>query len=78
MAKNNFDVLLGKSKKEVLKELGDGFNFYPDHVWYYILSKSWWGKKTVLFIEFDEYDLVQRQFVKTVYGKVRYSDGNID
>ncbi|WP_370895942.1 hypothetical protein [Chryseobacterium gossypii] len=71
MTNNNFDVLQNKSKKEVIEELGDGFNFYPDQIWYYILSKRWWGKKVVLFIEFDENDVVCSHYVKTVYGKVR-------
>lgn len=78
MVKDNFEVLLGKRKKEVIKELGAGRNFYPDHVWYYILVKRWWGKKVVLFLEFDEMDILQRHNVKTVYGKVWYSKDSLD
>ncbi|AQX07012.1 hypothetical protein BAX97_16070 [Elizabethkingia meningoseptica] len=48
-----YEYLLGKSKCEVIMELGDGFNFYPDNVWMYDLKKTWWGRKTVLSILFE-------------------------
>lgn len=71
MRKNKFDALLNKSKKEIINELGDGFNFYPDQVWYYALSRNWWGRRKILFVEFDEKGMVCKQYVKTVYFKTR-------
>lgn len=71
MKKNDFDLLYGRAKNEVLTDLGDGFNFYPDKIWYYIISEKWWGKKTVLFIEFDEQDVVITKYIKTVFGKIK-------
>ncbi len=44
--------LLGKDKKQIVEELGQEFNFYPEEVWTYVLKKSRWGWKTILFISF--------------------------
>lgn len=71
MKKTKFDQLLNKTKKEIIKELGDGFNFYPSQQWYYVLSKSWWGREKILFVEFDEHGTVSKQYIKTVYFKTR-------
>lgn len=69
----SFDLnkLENKSKKEVLQYLGEEFNFYPDKLWYYVLSENWWGKKKVLFLEFDERDKVSAKYIKTIFGKVK-------
>lgn len=61
--------LIGKTKKEVLVELGDGFNFYKDREWTYLLKKNWWGRRTVLFIEFDQEDIVIAEYTISKYGK---------
>ncbi len=63
------DFLLGFSKKEVAEELGHGFNFFPDDIWYYEIKKTWWGMKTVLFLIFRNGKL-QHKSIKKVYGKI--------
>ncbi|WP_034671683.1 hypothetical protein [Epilithonimonas caeni] len=60
--------VMGMTKKEVQEELGDGFNFYPDNVWYYELSKNWWGIRTVLFLEFEN-DKVSVKYIRRIVGK---------
>ena len=60
--------LLGKTKKEVLAILGDGFNFYPDNVWTYELGKNWLGKKSVLVVSFKD-DILKSKVIKTTYRK---------
>lgn len=50
----DYTHLLGMSKKEILTTLGEGFNFYPDDVWIYILKKTWLGQKTLLFLAFED------------------------
>jgi len=60
---------LGMTKVEVLKELGDGFNFYPDNIWYYELNKTWWGLKTIMFFEFEN-NIVSSKYIKTVFGNI--------
>ncbi|MDV3778010.1 hypothetical protein CMU25_17370 [Elizabethkingia anophelis] len=50
----SYDYLLGKSRNEVLEELGDGFNFYPEIFWAYQLEEKWWGRKRVLLLLFEE------------------------
>lgn len=62
--------LLGLSKKELIQKIGEGFNFYPDKEWSYILKKSWYGKITVLYLEFDDNDIVIAQYIVSKYGKV--------
>lgn len=37
--KQNYNYLIGMTKKEVLKELGDEFNYYPNQLWYYTVKK---------------------------------------
>lgn len=38
--KKNTESFIGLSKKEVLEELGDEFNFYPDKEWIFLLKKT--------------------------------------
>ncbi|MEI3791238.1 MULTISPECIES: hypothetical protein [unclassified Chryseobacterium] len=60
---------LGMTKKEVLKELGDSFNFYPDDIWQYELNKTWWGLKTIMFLEFEN-NIVSSKYTKNVFGSI--------
>ncbi|WP_347218910.1 hypothetical protein [Chryseobacterium sp.] len=63
--------LIGLSKNEVLLRLGEGFNFYQDNRWSYILSRYWHGRKKVLYIDFDvTTGTVIRQYISTKYGKI--------
>ncbi|KIA90796.1 hypothetical protein OA86_01795 [Kaistella jeonii] len=61
--------LIGKTKEEIIEELGDGFNFYPDNLWDYELGKNWWGTKKVLFLLFED-KKVKKKTIRKVYGKV--------
>ncbi|SDI32113.1 hypothetical protein [Chryseobacterium jejuense] len=38
---NNDTELIGLTKKEIVAMLGNGFNFYPDNRWSYILKRYW-------------------------------------
>ena len=67
----NYDHLLGKRKDEVLKELGEGFNYYPDDVWTYVLKKNWWGKKTALLLKFDGDNVIQTK-ISTYFLRVDF------
>ena len=70
MKKNKFSYLLGKSKFEVLEELGEGFsNFYSEDIWLYQLEKIWWLRENILFLEFEESHL-KRVHVKRVYCRL--------
>jgi len=63
-------LLIGKTKEEILDLLGDEFNFYPESVWRYLLSKSWYGRKKILYLEFED-DIVIRKSVIFTYEKIR-------
>ncbi|MGE8555493.1 MAG: hypothetical protein ACN6OB_16360 [Chryseobacterium jejuense] len=62
--------LIGLTKKEVVARLGNGFNFYPDNQWSYILKRYWYGRKEVLYIDFDTAGIVIRQYIESKYGKI--------
>ncbi|MCL1034003.1 hypothetical protein [Elizabethkingia anophelis] len=62
-----YNNLVGKSKNEVIKELGEGFNYYPDNYWFYDMKKSWWGKKTTLLLIFGKDRRVETMSIKTYF-----------
>lgn len=44
--------LIGLNKKEIISEMGEGYNFYPDNVWTYDIKRNFIGMRTVLIIFF--------------------------
>lgn len=62
-----YNILVGKSKNEVIQELGEGFNYYPDNYWFYDMKKSWWGKKTALLLIFGKDGRVKTMNLKTYF-----------
>ncbi|MPS72235.1 MAG: hypothetical protein E2590_03705 [Chryseobacterium sp.] len=52
--RNNFETLTGKTRDDVRKELGDGFNYYHNNVWTYNLRKDWIGRWVILYIYFKD------------------------
>ncbi|SFZ97039.1 hypothetical protein SAMN05216324_13511 [Chryseobacterium limigenitum] len=50
----NYNDLIGKTREEIVKELGDGFNFYPSDLWTYNLKKNWLGRWVLLYIHFED------------------------
>ena len=62
-----YNILVGKSKNEVIQELGEGFNCYPDNYWFYDMKKSWWGKKTALLLIFGKDGRVKTMNLKTYF-----------
>ena len=53
MIKNDFQHLLGKSKAELLEELGQDFNYYPSEIWTYTLHTNFFGRKILLLLFFE-------------------------
>lgn len=51
--KSSYDHLIGKTKKEVIHEIGEEFNFYHAHLWTYSINRKWFYKNTILYIYFD-------------------------
>lgn len=60
--------VIGKTRKDILIQLGDGCNFFPDNRWTYEIRKKWWGKRTVLVIEFENNKVITAQ-LKIVYSR---------
>ena len=60
--------LLGLSKEEVLRELGDEFNFYPSDQWTYYLKRNFWRQNVFLILFFENNVVVKVQQRKT-YNK---------
>lgn len=67
---NNGTELMGVSKKEIVTRLGNGFNFYPDNQWSYILKKYGYGRKKILYIGFNGEGTVIHQYIESKYGKI--------
>lgn len=63
-----YQYLLNKDKKQVIKELGEEFNFYPADIWSYRLKKSWFGRKTILLLYFSS-NRVCKVEIKKCYGQ---------
>ena len=50
---NKYQSLVGKSKKDVIEELGDEFNYFPASVWTYKLKSGIFFKRK-LYVYFQQ------------------------
>ncbi|AQX06508.1 hypothetical protein BAX94_04170 [Elizabethkingia meningoseptica] len=66
---SNYNHLLGKTKKEIINILGEEFNYYPDILWIYEINRTWWGKKTVLLLSFNQEETLEKINTKTYFLK---------
>ncbi|MCL1680919.1 hypothetical protein M2T92_17915 [Elizabethkingia miricola] len=66
-----YSALLGMTKKQVVETLGEGFNYYPDHLWIYEINKTWWGKKTVLLLTFNEENILEKTDTKHFFFELK-------
>ncbi|HAY3544963.1 hypothetical protein HZQ28_17465 [Elizabethkingia anophelis] len=71
MKKNNTDnvysALIGMTKKQVVETLGEGYNYYPDDLWIYEICKTWWGKKSVLLLNFNKENILEKTDIKNYF-----------
>lgn len=67
MNENQYENLLGKSKTEIVKELGNEFNYYQSDLWTYVLNLGWFGMRKILIIGFQD-DKVNKIKIKKIYG----------
>ncbi|UKB85809.1 hypothetical protein LF887_09365 [Chryseobacterium sp. MEBOG06] len=65
MKEEDFTHLMGKTRQEVKKELGDGFNFFTDETWTYELSRTWLGRNTILSLDFKDDQVSRIHLYKT-------------
>lgn len=65
MKKEEFNYLMGKTRQEIKKELGDGFNYFKSERWTYELGRTWIGKKIILSITFKDERASDFTFYKT-------------
>lgn len=68
--KKKINRLIGYTKKEILQNFGGYNNKYCENEWVIILKKNWLGRKTVLFVDFDENDKVIGQYIISTYKTV--------
>lgn len=64
-----YKYLLGKNKPEIISILGEEFNFYPANQWSYVVCKTWWGKKTILYLDFYNDLVVDVKIEKKIFKK---------
>ncbi|WPO81294.1 hypothetical protein SD427_11020 [Chryseobacterium sp. JJR-5R] len=53
MKLSEYKYLIGKSKQQVMLEMGNQMNHYPFDVWIYELKTNWLGQKVSLLISFE-------------------------
>lgn len=68
----DYEKLVGKSKEEIIFELGFEFNYYPSDTWTYNIKKNWIGYKTILIIYFNEGIVKELIMVKTFKRSVKF------
>jgi hypothetical protein len=66
-----YKYLIGKSRKEIIAELGEEFNDYHSTRWSYALKRDWWGRWVMLVLVFegDKVDAVRLEkhfYIKSV------------
>ncbi|MDV3636985.1 hypothetical protein CMU84_17710 [Elizabethkingia anophelis] len=66
---DKYSVLYGASKEDVVLILGNEPYFCRKKEWRYILKKYWWGKKLMLYIQFDSNERVQGLYIDVLWGK---------
>ncbi|WP_228409770.1 hypothetical protein [Chryseobacterium sp. T16E-39] len=65
MMREKFKHLLGKTRDEITKEIGDGFNFHDNEVWTYEVGKTWIGRRIILSIKFKGKNASEIAFYKS-------------
>ncbi|CAD7811929.1 hypothetical protein CHRY9390_02438 [Chryseobacterium aquaeductus] len=63
----NYKNLTGKSKAQIISELGFEFNHFPSDIWTYELKKDWWGRKQFLVILFEKDHVKKISLIKTYF-----------
>ena len=62
--------LLTKTKKEVIQQLGQQFNYYPSSTWFYVIWSFCWWRHKVLYITYDQCEKVIAVKIVTKYGEI--------
>jgi hypothetical protein len=65
MMREKFKYLLGKTRREIIEEIGDGFNFEKNEVWTYEVGKTWLGRRIILCIKFKGKNASEITFFKS-------------
>ncbi|RNA62230.1 hypothetical protein D1631_09940 [Chryseobacterium nematophagum] len=65
MKREDFNNLLGKSRHEIKGEIGDGFNYFMNPVWTYEVERTWFGRRTILMVTFDDEVVSEIDLLKT-------------
>ncbi|SIP86329.1 hypothetical protein SAMN05880574_10150 [Chryseobacterium sp. RU37D] len=57
MKKEYYSHLMGKTRREIVKEIGgtfNGFNYFRSKTWTYEVGKTWLGKRIILSLTFKD------------------------
>lgn len=63
--KESYYYLKGKTKIEIIQEMGQGHNLLDSHLWTYDISQSWFYKNSILYIYFDGEIVIHTIFRKS-------------
>ena len=61
---------LGKTKNEIVLELGQEFNYYPSSIWSYFIKTNWLGQNKFLVLYFENEKVIKVE-IKSNYGKFK-------
>ena len=57
--------LIGKTKREILLELGEGYNFFPDNEWSYFQRKDIWYRNVFQMLIIKDNITLDSKIIKT-------------
>lgn len=69
MKKIDLNKLKGKTKKEIIEEMGHEFNYFPHNIWTYLISKNWFGRKRYIILKFKD-EMVSDAVYKSSFKKI--------
>lgn len=64
MKVEKYQYLIGLSKKQIIIEMGDEFNFYPSQVWFYKIKRDWIGRNWTLLLYFENDNVINIKIKK--------------
>lgn len=68
--KKDYLYLIGKTRQEVIADLGFEYNYHHASFWTYHLKTNWLWRKTFLIIYFKD-DVVKHIAIEKIYGELK-------
>lgn len=63
--KESYYYMRGRTKPEVIEQMGQGLNLFDSHLWTYNITGNWFYKDSILYIYFDGEIVIHTFFRKS-------------